>query len=134
MPLLREQGDGPALRRSHKSTATAFLDLCKMLHLCLLCEYIGVCECILWLLISVPCAFLSVPEQMLRAAKTELVFVALRSLFIPQSGKKWGCVWTCAEDLFLLCPTPHQIRQRVHQILNMRGSSIKIVRHILKGE
>lgn len=25
-----------------------------------------------------------------------------------------------------------QIRQRVHQILNMRGSSIKIVRHILK--
>uniref|UniRef100_A0A674IX84 Beta-catenin-like protein 1 n=1 Tax=Terrapene triunguis TaxID=2587831 RepID=A0A674IX84_9SAUR len=27
-----------------------------------------------------------------------------------------------------------QIRQRVHQILNMRGSSIKIVRHIIKGE
>uniref|UniRef100_A0A8I6AHN5 Catenin, beta like 1 n=1 Tax=Rattus norvegicus TaxID=10116 RepID=A0A8I6AHN5_RAT len=26
-----------------------------------------------------------------------------------------------------------QIRQRVHQILNMRGSSIKIVRHIIKG-
>lgn len=25
-----------------------------------------------------------------------------------------------------------QIRQRVHQILNMRGSSIKIVRHIIK--
>lgn len=77
---------------------------------------------------------LGVPEQMLRAAKTELVFVVLRSLLIPQSGKKWGCAWTCVEDLFLLCPTPHQIRQRVHQILNMRGSSIKIVRHILKGE
>uniref|UniRef100_F7BBR8 Beta-catenin-like protein 1 n=1 Tax=Macaca mulatta TaxID=9544 RepID=F7BBR8_MACMU len=27
-----------------------------------------------------------------------------------------------------------QIRQRVHQILNMRGSSIKIVRHIIKGK
>ncbi|KAB0350239.1 hypothetical protein FD754_015096 [Muntiacus muntjak] len=27
-----------------------------------------------------------------------------------------------------------QIRQRVHQILNMRGSSIKIVRHIIKGD
>eukprot|EP00069_Balaena_mysticetus_P002122 bmy_15752T0 len=26
-----------------------------------------------------------------------------------------------------------QIRQRVHQILNMRGSSIKIVRHIIKA-
>lgn len=34
----------------------------------------------------------------------------------------------------LLPPVPQQVRQRVHQILNMRGSSIKIVRHILKGE
>lgn len=105
-----------------------------MLHLCFLCEYIGVCECILWLLVSVLRPFLSVPEQMLRAAKTDLVFVVLRYLLIPQSGKNQGCAWTCVEDLFLLCPTLHQIRQRVHQILNMRGSSIKIVRHILKGE
>lgn len=102
-----------------------------MLHLCFLCEYTGVCECIL---ISVPCTFLGIPEQMLRAAKTELAFVVLRSLLIPPRGKKWGCTWACIEDLFLLSPTPHQIRQRVHQILNMRGSSIKIVRHILKGE
>lgn len=95
MPLLREQGEGPALRRSHKSTATAFLDLCKMLHLCLLCEYIGVCECILWLLISVPCAFLSVPEQMLRAAKTELVFVCsglCLSLKVGKSGAVYELV------------------------------------------
>lgn len=43
------------------------------------------------------------------------------------------CMALCSiEDSFLLFPD--QIRQRVHQILNMRGSSIKIVRHILKGE
>lgn len=43
-------------------------------------------------------------------------------------------VLCCVGNYFLLFPVPCQIRQRVHQILNMRGSSIKIVRHILKGE
>lgn len=43
-------------------------------------------------------------------------------------------VLCCVGNYFLLFPVPYQIRQRVHQILNMRGSSIKIVRHILKGE
>lgn len=64
-----------------------------MLHLCLLCEYVGVCEYILWLLISVPCAFLGVPEQMLRAAKTQLVLCSsglCLSLEVGKSGAVHG--------------------------------------------
>lgn len=69
-------------------------------------------------------------------SKAELGFVVMRVSALPSKWEKVGLcmVLCCIEDYFLLFPIPYQIRQRVHQILNMRGSSIKIVRHILKGE
>lgn len=53
---------------------------------------------------------------------------------LQKNPKRWTFCFPVDRRFFFLFLSPSQIRQRVHQILNMRGSSIKIVRHIIKGE
>ena len=39
-----------------------------------------------------------------------------------------------SDSVMTLCPFSSQLQQRVHQILNLRGGSVKVVRHIMRGE
>lgn len=48
----------------HRLPQVTLLDPCRILHLCRR-EYIGVCECVMWLLVPVPHAFLNVSEYVL---------------------------------------------------------------------
>lgn len=48
-------------------------------------------------------------------------------------------MWTAGRRLLHGVTTPYrlsysQLQQRVHQILNLRGGSIKVVRHIMRGK
>lgn len=142
MALLREWWKGTLSQKvpqGHRLQQVPFLDLCKILHLCWH-EYIGVCEYVMWLLEPVPHAFQNVPDYVLwDCGLARLSWVlwcsAFPALLSNKVEEKGLCVVLSSIVCdFLLFPVPNQIRQRVHQILNMRGSSIKIVRHILKGE